>query len=438
MKSLTGLLALVMALGVALPAVAVDSPAVDNVHLISQRTIAQVNSRTAEFERIASDLITAYQRGDADAMLALWSDDPAADQTKQRIIKTPSNFKFGVEFLRAFGRLIVIRQVRAESSCWHRFDMIFEKDPGLFLDVCIDSGMKIVELLFTPKNPNTAPSATIAPTRPAQSASLGPYRNVVSNCYPGARSDGSGTEYDVQLPNSWLQNMASSSYIISLLNQTMIDVIQYCNSQAGKPRIDQSSRFFAHINTPSYSGVTASKELGQNTWKILQNDTALALQKQQQDLNAITQQAAQAQAAARAQAAQAQNRLAILRKFANQYGASAWVPWDRLFANVFALQDKAYLFNTTFKSMISPTSGIFEPVYGGTQYVVSNIPGSAFTDPDRTVLLAGRVLGTTHVKNGLGAEVSAVQVKYLGHYVCPIVTGVSFNKNYVGNCNGVF
>lgn len=99
--------------------------------------------------------------------------------------------------------------------------------------------------------------------------------------------------------------------------------------------------------------------------------------------------------------------------FADKYGATGgWVKWERLKSNPFSYQDQILLFNTDFSSMITPTSGIFENI------VVSDIPKNAFTHRV-TVMLAGKVLGTTNVKNKFGGEVSIPHVRYLGHMVCP-------------------
>ena len=102
--------------------------------------------------------------------------------------------------------------------------------------------------------------------------------------------------------------------------------------------------------------------------------------------------------------------------FADKYGATGgWVQWDRLGSNPFSYQDKVLLFNTEFLSMITPTSGIFR--YRAVTIVVSGIPNNTFTH-QATVMLAGKVLGTTNVKNQLGGEVSVPQVRYLGSMVC--------------------
>lgn len=128
----------------------------------------------------------------------------------------------------------------------------------------------------------------------AQSASLEGSRTTVNTCTPGTRFDGYGTQFIVQVPDKSLQNLQSSSYIASLLNLAMMNVIEYCNKQAGNTPITQSSRFFAGISTQSDGVVNARKDLGQDTWTILQNDTAIALQRSQQ-------RTAQAQAQSQAQ-----------------------------------------------------------------------------------------------------------------------------------------
>ena len=98
--------------------------------------------------------------------------------------------------------------------------------------------------------------------------------------------------------------------------------------------------------------------------------------------------------------------------FADKYGATGgWVNWDRLKSNPFSYEGKVLLFNAEFKRMITATSGIFEGI------VVSDIPRNAFTGTN-TVMLAGKVLGTTNVKNQMGGEVSLPHIKYLGHMIC--------------------
>jgi len=100
-----------------------------------------------------------------------------------------------------------------------------------------------------------------------------------------------------------------------------------------------------------------------------------------------------------------------LQAFAAKYGALGWIKWETLLANPFSAEGKVYLFNAEFTRMITPTSGIFNDI------VVSDVPRNAFTTPTKT-LLAGKVLGTTNIKNQLGGEVSVPHVRYLGHVAC--------------------
>lgn len=100
-----------------------------------------------------------------------------------------------------------------------------------------------------------------------------------------------------------------------------------------------------------------------------------------------------------------------VQAFAKKYGASGWVEWDRLNSNPFFYEGKILLFNTEFSRMITPTSGLFGNV------VFSNLPKNAFTKPVK-VLLAGKVLGSTDIKNQFGGTVSAPHIKYIGHYTC--------------------
>jgi hypothetical protein len=100
-------------------------------------------------------------------------------------------------------------------------------------------------------------------------------------------------------------------------------------------------------------------------------------------------------------------------------------------ANPFTAEGNVYLFNTDFTRMITPTSGIFS-----NKIVVSDIPRNTFTAPVTpraaplgsfpgdpfatpvTVILAGKVLGTTNIKNQFGGDVSVPHVKYLGRIAC--------------------
>ena len=88
-----------------------------------------------------------------------------------------------------------------------------------------------------------------------------------------------------------------------------------------------------------------------------------------------------------------------------------WVDWEQLKSNPFSYEGKVLLFNTEFTRMITPTSGIFANI------VVSNLPRNVFTRSSK-VMLAGKVLGTTNIRNEFGGEVSVPHIKYVGHIIC--------------------
>jgi hypothetical protein len=104
-----------------------------------------------------------------------------------------------------------------------------------------------------------------------------------------------------------------------------------------------------------------------------------------------------------------------LQAFAGKYGINGWINWDKLVANPFVHEGMAYLFNAEFARMITPASGIF--ANGAANVLVSDIPRNAFTTPGR-IMLAGKVLGATNIKNQFGGETSVPHIKYLGHIVC--------------------
>lgn len=121
-----------------------------------------------------------------------------------------------------------------------------------------------------------------------------------------------------------------------------------------------------------------------------------------------------------AEAAQRQQQAQLtadqkLQAFSDKYGALGWIKWDVLAANPFAREGKVYLFNADFKRMITASSALFND--GVAAIVVSGIPKETFTAPG-AILLAGKVQGTTNVKNGLGGDVSIPEVHYLGHVPC--------------------
>jgi len=135
-------------------------------------------------------------------------------------------------------------------------------------------------------------------------------------------------------------------------------------------------------------------------------------------------------AESRAQQVAAQNRVAQeaqqrqqaqltvdqkLQAFSDRYGALGWIKWDVLTANPFSDEGKVYLFNADFIRMNTPTSALFNN--NGGVIVVSDIPKNAFTVPGM-ILFAGKVQGTTNVKNQMGGEVSVPHVQYLGHVPC--------------------
>lgn len=99
--------------------------------------------------------------------------------------------------------------------------------------------------------------------------------------------------------------------------------------------------------------------------------------------------------------------------FADRFGASGgWVNWQRLETNPFSYEGKTLVFNARFQRMITPTAGIFD-----NNIVFSDLPKNTFISPG-LFLVAGKVLGTTTIKNQFGADISVPNVEYLGHISC--------------------
>lgn len=132
-------------------------------------------------------------------------------------------------------------------------------------------------------------------------------------------------------------------------------------------------------------------------------------------VNQKNREAAEQKRAAQNRQRQEQLQRALDQKaqaFADKYGATGgWVNWQQLSSNPFSYEGKTLVFNAEFERMVTSTSGIFSNV------VFSRVPKNVFTHPGK-VMLAGKVLGTTNIKNQFGGEVSVPHIRYLGHINC--------------------
>jgi len=111
----------------------------------------------------------------------------------------------------------------------------------------------------------------------------------VSNCIRGSRFDGMGTQFAMQVPAT-MQQLASNSFVGTLLDHGMQQVIDYCNGTSQNKAYDHSNRFFAQICiVPCTSAViggkyliSATKEIGSNKWQVTNYATAIYQRQQQQ------------------------------------------------------------------------------------------------------------------------------------------------------------
>lgn len=229
-------------------------------------------------------------------------------------------------------------------------------------------------------------------------------------------------------------DLANDAVINALIQKTLADYRRECPSQwngLGGFTIRAYYQSNESGFTPDLQMVV-NKNGAVTAWNyrtaIAQRDARI-----EQERQAQVQREMQARQNAEMQRQQAIQRNAdqTLQAFASRYGAVAWINWKSLMANPFAAEGKVYLFNTDFTRMITPTSGIFSD-----QIVVSDIPKSTFTAPvtpraaslgsfprdpfaaQVTIILAGKVIGTTNIKNQFGGDISVPHVKYLGHIAC--------------------
>jgi len=142
------------------------------------------------------------------------------------------------------------------------------------------------------------PEALGRPSRPAQSQRIEPLSSGrstltqsrlpqgthinISSCAPGSRFDGYGTTFKMQVPAT-LQQLASTSFVLSLLNGGMQQAIDDCNRNAQSNAHNNANRFVARIcNVPCTSAVIgddylifAQKDIGSTAWHVTNYATAM-------------------------------------------------------------------------------------------------------------------------------------------------------------------
>jgi len=75
-----------------------------------------------------------------------------------------------------------------------------------------------------------------------------------------------------------------------------------------------------------------------------------------------------------------------------------------------------------FTQMLTSTQGIFAGSGFMEAIVVSDIPKGLFTSAGTVVIIAGRVLGKTEIKNPLGGTISVPHLKFVGVHFCKYIS----------------
>jgi hypothetical protein len=101
-------------------------------------------------------------------------------------------------------------------------------------------------------------------------------------------------------------------------------------------------------------------------------------------------------------------------QFVRKYGVAKSPTMQELTTNPFVYEGVIVAMKSTFEEMMSATQGVFGSA--GRSFVVSGIPRGAFTEK-AAVLLAGRVLGKTELKTGLGSLI-VPHLAFVGVFRC--------------------